>query len=154
MQLYTIQLPTVSSNMVGYHARTALYAHYHGSVGIYWNSRRARPTNHEFHDRAIDKRRRASSDAGTQKCECPRGCFARLEGEFAADVFFTYPARILSAFLPAGAHLLCSNADWLALTRVPFAAHIICHHANIHFLQYIRSLVWNITVIMRCWLWL
>lgn len=42
MQLYTIQLSAgpVSSDMAGYHAWTALYAHYHGTADIYWNSRR------------------------------------------------------------------------------------------------------------------
>lgn len=70
MQLYTIQLSElVSSDMVGYHAWTALYAHYHGTPDIYWNSRRARPVNREFRDRAIDKRRWASNDVRTQKCD-------------------------------------------------------------------------------------
>lgn len=66
----------------------------------------------------------------------------------AIECLFTYPARISPAFLPTGAHLLWFHADRLALTRIPFSAHSVCYHANLHFLQHVCPLVWNIMAIV------
>lgn len=157
MQLYTIQLPGDRYHPAwsGYHAWAALYAYYHGIVGIYWNSRRARPTNHEFRDRAIDKRRRCEQRCANAKKKknanvhtrthfAPRGWIGRCD----RIALFTYPARISPALLPAGAHLLWFHAGWFALTRIPFPAHSVCYHANLHFLQHVCSLVWNTMAIV------
>jgi len=67
-----------------------------------------------------------------------------------SDVPFTYPARILSSILPSRAHLLRFHADRFALTRVPFAADGVLHHANVHLLQHVRSVIWKTTRHLQC----
>jgi hypothetical protein len=132
----------------------------HGTVAIYWNSCPARSMNREFRDRgawqATSSEQRcanAKKEREEKKCEnihasafCAPVTISWIEDgrdsdRARSDVPFTYPARILSSILPSRAHLLRFHADRFALTRIPFSADGVLHHANVHLLQHVRPLI-------------